>query len=157
MMASERLAGRYELVSLLGEGGMGRVYLARDSELDEIVALKTLSSDVADMADAMDRFRREVKLARKVTHVNVARTYDIGEHEGLRFLTMEYIEGESLGDRIARSGALPFDLVMRVVRDVGAGLVAAHAAGVIHRDLKPDNVILAKDGRIVITDFGIAR
>lgn len=157
MMTAERLAGRYELVSLLGEGGMGRVYLARDSELDEIVALKTLSSDVANMSDAMDRFRREVKLARKVTHVNVARTYDIGEHDGLRFLTMEYIEGESLGDRIARSGALPFDLVMRVVRDAGAGLVAAHAAGVIHRDLKPDNVILAKDGRIVITDFGIAR
>ena len=157
MMTSERLAGRYEIVSLLGEGGMGRVYLARDSELDEIVALKTLSSDVADMTDAMDRFRREVKLARKVTHVNVARTYDIGEHEGLRFLTMEYIEGESLGDRIARTGALPFDLAMRVARDVGAGLMAAHAAGVVHRDLKPDNVILAKDGRIVITDFGIAR
>jgi serine/threonine-protein kinase len=136
---------------------MGSVYLAKDKELDELVALKTLSKELIDVPGAMERFRREVKLARKVTHKNVARTYDIGEHEGLRFLTMEYIEGESLTARVQKHQGLHVPEALTIARAIGEGLEAAHAAGVVHRDLKPDNVILGKDGRVLITDFGIAR
>ena len=98
-----------------------------------------------------------MKLARRVTHKNVARTFDIGEHGGGRFLTMELIEGDMLGAHLARRGRLPLREVVAIARDVCAGLAAAHAAGVLHRDLKPENVIIARDGRAVITDFGIAR
>ncbi|MBX3224444.1 MAG: protein kinase [Labilithrix sp.] len=150
------LAGRYELLGMLGAGAMGTVYRARDRELDEIVALKMLNKELAS-SDMVERFRREVKLARRVTHKNVARTYDIGEDGGDRFLTMEFIEGEMLGALLARRGRLPIEDVIRLGLDVCAGLAAAHAADVLHRDLKPENVIVAKDGRAVITDFGIAR
>jgi len=150
------LAGRYELLGMLGAGAMGTVYRARDRELDEIVALKVLKKELAS-ADMVERFRREVKLARRVTHKNVARTYDIGEDGGDRFLTMEFIEGEMLGALLARKGRLPLADVVRLGLDVCAGLAAAHAASVLHRDLKPENVIVAKDGHAVITDFGIAR
>ncbi|MBX3215049.1 MAG: protein kinase [Labilithrix sp.] len=150
------LAGRYELRGMLGAGAMGTVYRAFDRELDEIVALKMLKKELAS-ADMIERFRREVKLARRVTHKNVARTYDIGEDGGDRFLTMEFIEGEMLGALLGRRGRLPLEDVVRLALDVCAGLTAAHAADVLHRDLKPENVIVAKDGRAVITDFGIAR
>ncbi|MBX3191161.1 MAG: protein kinase [Labilithrix sp.] len=150
-------AGRYEVLGLLGSGGMGTVYRARDRELEEMVALKVLRKELASSPGALERFRREVKLARRVTHKNVARTFDIGEHEGDRFLTMELIEGEMLGSHLARKGRLPLAEVVAVALDVCAGLSAAHAAGVLHRDLKPENVIIARDGRAVITDFGIAR
>lgn len=154
-IARTRLAGRYEILGLLGVGGMGTVYRVRDHELDEIVALKLLSSDLGAGADALQRFRREVRIARKVTHPNVARTFDIGEHEGARFLTMEYVEGEALDARLSR-GRLAATEVVRLALGVCAGLGAAHAAGVVHRDLKPANVLLGKE-RVVITDFGIAR
>jgi len=150
-------AGRYEILGLVGSGGMGTVYRARDSELDEIVALKLLRREVMDQSGMLDRFRQEVKLARRVTHRNVARTYDIGESEGEKFLTMEFVEGEALSARLTREGALQLDAVMTVADGICAGLQAAHAAGVVHRDLKPDNVLLARDGRVVLTDFGIAR
>jgi len=150
------LAGRYELLGMLGAGAMGTVYRARDRELDEIVALKVLKKELAS-PDMVERFRREVKLARRVTHKNVARTYDIGEDGGDRFLTMEFIEGEMLGALLARKGRLPLPDVVRLALDVCAGLSAAHAANVLHRDLKPENVIVAKAGHAVITDFGIAR
>lgn len=150
------LGGRYELLGMLGAGAMGTVYRARDRELDEVVALKVLKKELAS-ADMIERFRREVKLARRVTHKNVARTYDIGEDGGDRFLTMEFIEGEMLGALLARKGRLALADVIRYGLDVCAGLAAAHAANVLHRDLKPENVIVAKDGRAVITDFGIAR
>jgi TolB-like protein/predicted Ser/Thr protein kinase len=150
-------AGRYEVLALVGAGGMGTVYRARDRELDEIVALKLLQRDVVDQPGMLDRFRQEVKLARRVTHRNVARTYDIGEHEGEKFLTMEFVEGESLSAKIAREGSLGRHEGVAVVEGLCAGLSAAHAAGVVHRDLKPDNILIATDGRVVITDFGIAR
>ena len=150
------LAGRYELLGMLGAGAMGTVYRACDKELDEIVALKVLKKELASV-DMLDRFRREVKLARKVTHRNVARTYDIGEDGGDRFLTMEFVEGEMLAARLSRRGRMPLGEVTQIARDVCAGLAAAHGVGVIHRDLKPENIIVAKDGRAVITDFGIAR
>lgn len=150
-------ARRYEIVGLVGAGGMGTVYRARDAELDEVVALKLLRKEVLDQPGMLDRFRQEVKLARRVTHRNVARTFDIGESEGEKFLTMEFVDGESLAARIAREGALPLATVVEIAGALCAGLDAAHAAGIVHRDLKPDNVLLGRDGRIVITDFGIAR
>ena len=153
---SQRLAGRYELLGLLGAGGMGMVYRARDIELDELVALKVLQAELVDSPDMLARFRQEAKLARRVTHRNVARTFDIGEHGGVKFLTMELVDGESLASLVARRGSLPIVEVLRIVQEVCAGMTAAHAAGVVHRDLKPDNVLIARDGRVVVTDFGIA-
>ncbi|HEY8079114.1 MAG TPA: protein kinase [Labilithrix sp.] len=151
------VADRYEILGLLGAGAMGTVYRARDRELDEIVALKVLKRELAAAPGMIARFRREVKLARRVTHKNVARTFDIGDHAGERFLTMEFIEGEMLGARLARLGRLGVAEAFAIGADVCAGLAAAHAAGVLHRDLKPENVIVDKSGRAIITDFGIAR
>ncbi len=151
------LAGRYELHALVGWGGSGNVYRAYDRELDEIVALKMLrpTSGASDVV----RLRQEAKLARKVTHPNVVRTFDIGEHQGARFITMELVDGESLSTRLSRVGALHPDLAIAIAVGMLRGLVAAHQKGVIHRDLKPGNVLLAQepppDG-VKITDFGIA-
>ncbi len=152
-----RVGGRYEIVSLVGVGGMGTVYRARDLELDDVVALKVVRRELLGAAGVLERFRREVKLARRVTHPNVARVFDIGEHEGDRFLTMEYVDGTSLGALLSRAGPLPVTRVVEIGRAIAAGLSAAHAASVLHRDLKPDNVLVAHDGRILLTDFGIAR
>ena len=154
--ASRMLAGRYRVLAMLGAGGMGSVYLALDTELGERVAVKMLRHDLGANAEMLERFRSEVRLARRVTHRNVARTFDIGEDGGDRFLTMEYVEGESLGERLKREGALPFASIVSITGGVAAGLAAAHGAGIVHRDLKPQNVMLAKDGRVVLTDFGIA-
>ena len=151
------LADRYEIEGLLGSGGMGAVYRVRDRELDEPVALKMLDRSLVASPAMLDRFRQEVKLARRVTHRNVARMFDIGEHDGEKFLTMELVEGDSLGAVAARERPMKIHRVVKIVEDVCAGLSAAHAVGVVHRDLKPENVLIAKDGRVVITDFGIAR
>jgi eukaryotic-like serine/threonine-protein kinase len=150
-------AGRYQILALLGSGGMGSVYQARDTELDEVVALKMLRRDMIRSAGVVELFRREVKLARKVTHPNVARTFDIGESNGARYLTMEFIEGTSLRNIMDRAETLSFEDVTKFGVAICAGLSAAHAVGVVHRDLKPDNVLVSREGRIVITDFGIAR
>jgi eukaryotic-like serine/threonine-protein kinase len=151
-----RLAQRYELLGLLGTGGMGAVYRVRDTELGEIVALKMLRPELMNDDSALARFRDEVRLARRVTHRNVARTFDIGEHEGAKFLTMELVDGRSLAARIAEQGPLPSAEVIEIAEAICAGLHAAHAAGVVHRDLKPENVLIANDARVVVTDFGIA-
>ncbi|MFT3769458.1 MAG: protein kinase [Minicystis sp.] len=151
------LAHRYEILALLGTGGMGTVYRARDRELEEYVALKVLRRDLVDAPGILERFRREVKLARRVTHRNVARVFDIGEHAGEKFLTMEFVDGEPLSAALAREGALSVPRAIEIARAIADGLAGAHAAGVVHRDLKPDNVLISKDGRVVITDFGIAR
>jgi len=153
----EVVAGRYRILGRLGEGGMGTVMRAHDDELDEVVALKMLRPYLLDSPDALDRFRREVKLARRVTHRSVARTFDIGEHHGSRFLTMEYVAGESLARRLGRAPALGLRETIDIAIAICEGLEAAHAAGVVHRDLKPDNVMLGADGRVVLMDFGIAR
>lgn len=154
---AQLLAGRYELAALVGTGGMGSVYRAHDRELDEIVALKVLKRDLVESPVALERFRAEVKLTRRITHPNVVRTFDIGEHEGERFLTMEYVEGASLGALLEERGALEAGEAVRIAVAMAAGLGAAHSVGVVHRDLKPDNVLLASHGRVVVTDFGIAR
>lgn len=151
------LAERYELSGVLGVGGMGTVYRARDRELDEMVALKVLRRELVAQPGMVERFRREVKLARRVTHRNVARVFDIGEHQGEKFITMELVEGESLGARLARESRLPIGEVVALALAIVEGLGAAHTASVVHRDLKPDNVLVDHDGRVVLTDFGIAR
>src|SRR5690606_25872819 len=129
--------------ALLGRGGMGSVYRAHDREVDEVVALKTLDVDHAD-SDAIDRFRREVRLARRVTHRNAARTYDLGEHGSLRYLTMEFVDGQSLRGWLHRRP--PARAVVEVILQIAAGLQAAHEAGVIHRDLKPSNIMIESSG-----------
>jgi len=158
----ELVGGRYEILGLLGAGGMGTVYRARDRELDEVVALKMLRRELVEAPGMLARFRQEAKLARRVTHRNVARTFDIGEHvtpagTAEKFLTMEYVEGESLAALLGRAGAQPLRRTLEILIEMCSGLASAHAAGVVHRDLKPDNVLVGKHGRIVITDFGIAR
>lgn len=147
-------ADRYEVEALLGAGGMGAVYRVRDATLGETVALKILT---LDSPSAVERFLAEVRLARRVTHRNVARTHDLGHAGPVHFLTMEFVPGETLETRLARTGPMPAARVREVGKEIASGLVAAHAAGVVHRDLKPANVLMADDDRVVITDFGIAR
>lgn len=149
------LGGRYHLLALIGSGGAGQVYRVRDQQLDEIVALKMLRHEVGD-AGAAEALRQEVKLARRVTHKNVARTFDIGEHNGVGFLTMEYVDGISLA-RVIGDVPLSTQRALHVAQSIAEGLAAAHEAGVIHRDLKPSNVLVESANRVVITDFGIAR
>jgi serine/threonine-protein kinase len=160
-MSEEELAGRtlgdrYDVLELIGRGGMGAVYRARDRELDELVALKVIRADFAGVPAIVDRFRSEVKLARRVTHHNVARTFELGYADGVMFCTMELIDGESLTARLHRERKLAVAEAVAIAIAVCDGLAAAHARDVIHRDIKPDNVLLASDGRVVVADFGVA-
>src|SRR5688500_18316578 len=150
------LANRYKVVRFIAAGGMGEVYEAEDLELRERVALKTLAADLAGGA-ARERFRREIHLARKVTHPNVCRIFDLGSHEGTPFLTMELLEGETLADRLAAKGKLGIAEALPLVEQMAAALDAAHRQDIVHRDFKPGNVIVTREGRLAVTDFGIAR
>ena len=149
---------RYEIVSILGQGGMGRVYKARDRELDKIIALKTIRLDTAEGPEALARFKQELVLARKVTHKNVVRIFDLGEAEGIKFFTMEHIEGDSLKALIRRRGKIPPAEAATLSRQILSALEEAHAQGIVHRDLKPQNVMVARnEGTAHLMDFGIAR
>ena len=150
---------RYTVLKLVGQGGMGFVYEALDRDLGIAVALKVLrpgSSDRRAVAEMHRRFKTELLLARRVTHKHVIRIHDIGEIDGIKFLTMPYIKGRDLATAL-KTGPLPVATALRHARQIAAGLVAAHAAGVIHRDLKPANVMIGDDGNAVLMDFGIAR
>src|SRR6266508_4031981 len=136
---------------------MGVVYRAHDEELGVEIALKVLRPDLGSDPRIMERFRSELILARQVTHRNVVRIHDIGEHEGLRFLTMRYVEGRSLREILERDGRLEVERAVRIVRQVAEGLAQAHEAGVVHRDLKPANLLIDAQGDAFITDFGVAR
>lgn len=154
--AGARLAGRYRILGVVGAGGMGVVYHAHDEELDTPVALKVLRPERRPDEAALQRFRDEIRLARKVTHPSVVRIHDIGQDANILFFTMDYVEGRSLREALA-DGPLPAKKAVLVARRLAEGLAAAHEQGVVHRDVKPDNVIVADDGRAWLTDFGIAR
>jgi serine/threonine-protein kinase len=150
------LSGRYRVIGLLGRGGMGEVYRADDLELSQAVSLKFLGRSLSERPDMLERFRAEVRNARQVSHPNICRVYDIGEVNGQYFLSMEYVDGEDLATLLKRIGRLPRGKSDEVARQLCAGLAAAHDRGVIHRDLKPSNVMIDGEGRVRITDFGLA-
>jgi serine/threonine-protein kinase len=150
------LAQRYRVVSLLGRGGMGEVYRANDLLLGQTVALKFLPAQWTSHEPTLARFRNEVRIARQISHPNVCRVYDIGEAEGSTYLSMEYVDGEDLASLLRRIGMLPRDKALEIARQLCAGLAAAHDKGVVHRDLKPGNIMLDGQGRLRITDFGLA-
>jgi predicted Ser/Thr protein kinase len=150
------LVGRYRVIALLGRGGMGEVYRADDLTLDQPVALKFLPEATSHDEPTLERFRNEVRIARRISHPNVCRIYDIGEAEGLTFLSMEYVDGEDLASLLRRIGRLPSDKALEIARKLCAGLAAAHDKGVLHRDLKPANIMLNGEGEVVIMDFGLA-
>lgn len=152
----EILAERYRMVSLLGRGGMGKVYRADDLKLGQPVALKFLPEHLTSDGAALARFHREVRVARQVSHRNVCRVYDIGEIDGRHFLSMEFIKGEELSSLLHRIGRLPNDKAIQLARQICAGLAAAHETGILHRDLKPANVMIDENGNARITDFGLA-
>lgn len=152
------VAERYEIVAHLGSGGMGSVYRALDRELSETVALKVLHADLAQVAPSVvERFRQEIRLARRITHRNVVRTHDIGQDRGLLFITMEYVEGTPLNELIAAKGKLPADVTVGIGKQLCRALRVAHETGVIHRDIKPANLALDPSGYLKVMDFGIAR
>ncbi|MCA1632912.1 MAG: serine/threonine protein kinase [Acidobacteria bacterium] len=155
-VAGTMLGERYRIVGLVGRGGMGEVYRAEDLKLEQPVALKFLPEALSADGAALARFHREVRVARQISHRNVCRVYDIGEYEGLHFLSMEYIRGEELSSVLKRFGRLPTDKAVEIARQMCAGLAAAHEADVLHRDLKPGNVMIDENGNIRITDFGLA-
>jgi serine/threonine-protein kinase len=156
LSAGATLGGRYAITRFIAAGGMGEVYEARDELLRDIVAVKLLRADLLRKPGAQERFADEIKLARKVTHTNVCRVFEVGLDGERVFYTMELHPGETLAARLRRDGAMPLDQVKPIARQVLAGIGAAHAADVVHADLKPSNVLLEPKGRVIVTDFGLA-
>src|SRR5215212_8195932 len=150
------LSGRYKLESKLGSGGMSTVYLARDITLERWVAVKVMHREMSDQEDQLQRFRQEARAVAKLSHPNVVAVIDAGEDGGHPYIVFEYIEGETLKQRIDRLGRLPVDEAAAYGIEVGRGLAAAHARRLVHRDVKPQNVLIDVDGRAKVTDFGIA-
>ncbi len=161
LVAGMSFGPRYQIKRLLGMGGMGAVYQAWDNELGIDVAIKLIRPDIMGeatvAAEIQRRFKRELLLARLVSHQNVVRIHDLGEIEGLKYITMSYVDGTDLATLLAREGRVPVRRALRITRRICAGLVAAHAAGVVHRDLKPANVMVGAGDEALITDFGVAR
>ena len=151
------LSGRYRLESKLGSGGMSTVYLARDETLERWVAAKVLHREISDQPDQIERFRREARAVAQVSHPNVVAVIDAGEDGGRPYIVFEYCDGETLKQRIDRQGGLPLDEAAAYAIEVGRGLAAAHARRLVHRDVKPQNVLIDSEGRAKVTDFGIAR
>ncbi len=150
-------AGRYQVIEELGKGGMGRVYKAFDTKIKEKVALKLIKPEIASDNDTIERFGNELRLARKISQRNVCRMFDMGEAEAAHFITMEYVHGEDLKSMIHMSGSLSLGMLLSVGKQVCNGLAEAHSLGVVHRDLKPQNIMIDKNGNAKIMDFGIAR
>ncbi|HTI04639.1 MAG TPA: protein kinase [Gemmatimonadales bacterium] len=151
-------AGRYEVKEILGAGGMGVVYRAFDRELQEPVAIKTLKPEaMAGGSAGLERFKQEIRLARRIAHRNVVRTYDLGEQNGMYYLTMEYVDGTSLKQLIVGRGKLPLSVTLTVGKQLCRALEVAHAEGIIHRDIKPQNIVVEPSGFLKVMDFGIAR
>ena len=157
LQPGQRLAGRYEIIETIGSGGMGIVYRALDLELSEPVAVKTLRRELVSDSTALARFKSELRLARRISHRNVVRTHDLGESDGMYFITMEYVEGTSVKELITERGKLPVHATLPIARQLCRALEVAHEQGIIHRDIKPHNMVLAPDGVLKVMDFGIAR
>jgi HAMP domain-containing protein len=153
----QKLAGRYEIIGTIGSGGMGIVYRALDLELSEPVAVKTLRREFVTDSTALARFKSELRLARRISHRNVVRTHDLGEADGMYFITMEYVEGTSVKALITERGRLPVHATLPIAKQLCRALEVAHEEGIIHRDIKPHNMVLAPDGVLKVMDFGIAR
>ena len=156
-LSSTVLSGRYRLESKLGSGGMSTVYLALDEVLDRPVAIKLLHREISEEADQLERFRREARAAARLSHPNLVGVIDAGEDDGRPYIVFEYIEGRTLKRRIQEEGRLPVDEAVAYAIEIGRGLTAAHARKLVHRDVKPQNVLIDPDGRAKVTDFGIAR
>jgi len=150
-------AGKYQIIEELGKGGMGRVYKALDTEVNEKVALKLIKPEVALDRETIERFRNELKLARKIRHKNVCQMFDLNTSEGTYYITMEYVSGQDLKGLIRQSGRLAVETAVSIAKQVCNGLEEAHAQGIVHRDLKPGNIMVDRDGQARIMDFGIAR
>jgi HAMP domain-containing protein len=154
----QRFAVRYEVKEMLGVGGMGMVFKAVDTELGEVIAIKTLKQELlSEDANALERFKSEIRLARRISHRNVVRTHDLGEFSGVYFITMEYVEGTTLKELVKRRGRLPIPVTLTVAKQLCRALEVAHEQGVIHRDIKPQNMVVEPDGVLKVMDFGIAR
>lgn len=148
---------RYHIEALVGQGGMGRVYKAYDKELNRTVAIKVIRRGVMGEADALSRFKQELVLASKVSHKNILRIHDLGEVEGVKFMTMAYVEGQDLYQVMKANPKLPLERTLKFAAQFAGALAAAHAEGVVHRDLKPQNILVDKNDQIYISDFGLAR
>jgi serine/threonine protein kinase/Flp pilus assembly protein TadD len=157
LIIGSTFAGRYQVIEELGKGGMGKVYKVQDTKIEEKVALKLLNLELAPGDKTLDRFRNELKLARKISHRHVCRMYDLGEAEGIPYITMEYVSGEDLKSLIRRIGQFTVGKAIFIALQVCEGLAEAHRLGVVHRDLKPQNIMIDSDGNVRIMDFGIAR
>ncbi len=151
------VGNRYEILGMLGIGGMGAVYKAKDIEIGRLVAIKVIRSELARDPAIIDRFKQELLLASQVTHKNVIRIFDLGEAEGMKFITMEYIDGRDLGAILHERGKFSPSEATSIIRQVCLALDAAQAVGVVHRDLKPQNILMEVSGRVLVMDFGLAR
>lgn len=157
LQVGDVLGGRYEILAMLGEGGMGAVYKAADREVDRVVALKLIRPEMASNPAILARFKQELLTAHQVTHRNVIRIYDLSEADGVKFITMEFVEGSDLRHLQRERGIFEPDEAVEIIRQVCMALDAAHSAGIVHRDLKPQNIMRDKSGRILVMDFGLAR
>jgi len=152
------LGGRFEILEILGVGGMGAVYKAHDRDIERVIALKCIRPDLSDHPEIIQRFKQELLLARQVAHKNIIRIFDVRESGGLKFITMEHVVGRDLRGMLLERGKLPPAEAIEIMQQVCSGLAAAHAEGVLHRDLKPSNIMVEdQGGRVVVMDFGLAR
>src|SRR5437660_9295611 len=149
--------GRYEIRSKIGEGGMGEVYLAQDTKLDRKVALKILPADVAAHSDRMKRFVQEAKAASALNHPNIITIYEIDEADSINFIATEFIDGETLRERMVNTSPMKLSEILDVASQTASALVAAHAVNIVHRDIKPENIMLRRDGIVKVLDFGLVK
>src|SRR5579864_931029 len=154
-LAAATKLGPYQIVAPLGAGGMGEVYRAVDTRLDRTVAIKILPAHLSEKPEALERFQREARAISQLSHANICQLYDLGQQDGIHFIVMEYLEGETLATRLTK-GRLPLEQVLRYGAEIAEGLDQAHRTGVVHRDLKPGNIMLTRSGAKLL-DFGLAK